>query len=229
MSLSDVWWLQQTDVALREDDSWLSPAEAEQCAGFRFTKRRNDWRLGRFTAKLAVARYLGLPQDPSCLASIEIRPAASGAPEVFISRQKADVAISLSHRGCAAMCAVAEANMKLGCDLELIEPRSQAFVGDYFTREERDFVTANSEQGDLMVPLIWSAKESALKLLRTGLRDDTRSVSVCSINPCVNGSWAPVKVRVLETFVLSGWWQRSDRFLRTLLADPAAGTPLWLK
>jgi len=229
MSLSEVRWLQQTDAALCEGDSWLGLVETEQSARFRFTKRRDDWRLGRFTAKLAVARYLGLPQDPSSLASIEIRPAASGAPEVFISQQPAGVAISLSHRGGAAMCAVAEASVKLGCDLELIEPHSQAFINDYFTGEERDFVTANPEQREFLVPLIWSAKESALKVLRTGLRDHTRSVSVCLVAPGVDHSWAEVNVRVRQTFVLSGWWQRSDRFVRTLLADPAAQLPVWLK
>ena len=72
----------------------------------RFAKRQADWRLGRWTAKNAVAAYLNLPSDPQALTDIEIRPAPSGAPEVFIADQPARVTISLSHRAGVAACAV---------------------------------------------------------------------------------------------------------------------------
>ena len=50
------------------------------------------------------------------------------------------VTISLSHRSGAAICAVAPAGVDLGCDLEVIEPRSEAFVADYFTVDEQALV-----------------------------------------------------------------------------------------
>ena len=85
----------------------------------RFAKRRDDWRLGRWTAKRALAAYLNLPSNPQTLADIEIRPAPSGAPEVFVANKPAAVTISLSHRGGVAACAVAPSGMELGCDLEM--------------------------------------------------------------------------------------------------------------
>ena len=69
--------------------------------------------------------------------------------------------------------------LSVGCDLELVEPRSALFVRDYFTAAERERVAAApAREHDELANLIWCAKESALKVLRTGLRRDTRSVEV---------------------------------------------------
>ena len=68
--------------------------------------------------------------------------------------------------------------MALGCDLELVEPRSDRFVADYLTAAEQQLVLGAGPERDLVANLIWSAKESALKVLRVGLRRDTRSVEV---------------------------------------------------
>ncbi len=140
MSLTEVWWLQQTEADVPPGDQWLSLWEADRAASFRIPKRRNDWRLGRWTAKCAVAMHLAMSQDAGSLSQIEVRPAVSGAPEVFISNVAADMTISLSHRAGAAICAVAAAGVQLGCDLELIEPHTQGFVRDYFTAEEQAIV-----------------------------------------------------------------------------------------
>lgn len=48
--------------------------------------------------------------------------------------------VSLSHRAGLALCTVAPAGVALGCDLEPVEPRSDAFVADYLTPAERALV-----------------------------------------------------------------------------------------
>ncbi len=226
MSQSEVWWLQQTESDVLQADGWLSAAELHRAARFRVPKRRRDWLLGRWTAKRAVALYFGFQQDVRSLVHIEVRPALSGAPEVFIANCPAELVISLSHRDGVAMCAVAAAGVQLGCDLELVEPHSEAFVNDYFTCEERALLKDSGET-DRMVALIWSAKESALKALRTGLRDDTRAVSVTVLgeSPC-DGGWARLSVRTRLGGSLHGWWQRSGPLVRTLIADPAGPLPM---
>ena len=175
----NVYWLEQTEADVSAEDDWLSANEAARLSRLRFPKRRADWRLGRWTAKRAVSAYLKTPPRPPDLAAIEIRPAPSGAPEVFIANRPADCTVSISHRGGVAACAVGQAGATLGCDLELVEPRSEAFIADYFTPEEQALV-AQSDAADRfrLVALLWSAKESALKALRAGLRLDTRSVIV---------------------------------------------------
>ncbi len=103
----DVHWLEQTEADVPAGNDWLSAGEMTRLQGMRFPKRRNDWRLGRWTAKRALAIYLDLPSHPRALADIEIRPASSGAPEVFVANKPAAITISLSHRGGVAACSIA--------------------------------------------------------------------------------------------------------------------------
>jgi 4'-phosphopantetheinyl transferase len=171
-----------------------------------------------------------MPRDAGSLSSIEVRAAASGAPEVFIGNVAAEVSISLSHRGGIAICVVAAPGIQLGCDLELIEPHSQVFVCDYFTAEEQAIVADCVQQNrEALVSLMWSAKESALKAMKTGLREDTRSVSVYAPERFPgNGCWSPIALRTPAAGRLSGWWQRSESLLRTVVSSPAAQPPIQL-
>jgi 4'-phosphopantetheinyl transferase len=224
----NVHWLQQREVDVAIRNAWLSAPEILSLNGFRFDKRRADWRLGRWTAKLAVASYLGLPAHAESLAAIEIRPARSGAPEVFIEDKPAKTAISLSHRSGTALCAVAPAGTKLGCDLEAIETHTDAFIADYFTPEEQALVgrTANSDRPRVLT-LLWSAKESALKALQEGLRMDTRDVvAIPETESEDSRSWRQLSVRYGENRVFHGWWQKADDLIRTIVSDPPSGIPV---
>src|SRR5215471_18099467 len=137
-------WLEQTEADVPPENDWLSASELARLGGMHFAKRRADWRLGRWTAKRALSVCLDLPGDPQVFQNIEIRPAASGAPQVFVVNQPAAFTISLSHRDGVAACAVADAGMEMGCDLELVEARSDAFVADYFTVEEQALIVRTS-------------------------------------------------------------------------------------
>jgi 4'-phosphopantetheinyl transferase len=235
---------------------WLSPRELRQLHTLRFAQRRADWLLGRWTAKQAVAACLSLPPDFQCLEKIEVRPAPSGAPEIFISNNWAPVTISLSHRSGRAVSAVAPSRGALGCDLEIVEPRSDAFIDDYFAREEQGLVARAAPQDrPWLVTLLWSAKESALKTLRAGLRLDTRCVIVTPIDALGSQdeeggegapeeyaptpgftvrpsepleSWHPMRVRHVNHQTLLGWWQHNGSILRTLVASPPPALPVLL-
>jgi len=248
----EVYWVEQTEADLPAGDEWLSQSEAARLGTLRFTKRRKDWRLGRWTAKMALARYFKLPADPQILANFEIRAASSGAPEVFFQNKPAEAAVSLSHRAGLAVCAVAPSNGVLGCDLEIIEPRSDAFLTDYFTTEEKSLVAGTCvEDRSRLLALLWSAKESALKALHTGLRLDTRSVMVGlsdalrdekedasqhEVDPTslIRSSgglnvWHPLQVRCQEGQIFNGWWQHTQNLIRTLAAFPAPEPPILLE
>lgn len=76
--------------------------------------------------------------------------------------------------------------------------RRDAFVRDYFIEEERaafdDF--AREEDRRRAIALVWSAKESALKAMRVGLRVDTRSVSVTHADKSISrAGWNSLRVR----------------------------------
>jgi 4'-phosphopantetheinyl transferase len=129
------------------------------------------------------------------------------------------------------MCAVSLSGGALGCDLEIIEPRTEAFVADYFVSEERELIArARVSERFQLVALLWSGKESALKALRTGLRLDTRSVVVMPMEDSSNvNGWSRLQVRCSEGQVFHGWWQRSNDVLRTLVADPPPPPPILLE
>src|SRR5690349_14574460 len=105
-SSMSIYWLEQGQRDLPLSDDWLSADEAVRLDGMRFEKRRADWRLGRWTAKLAISVYYNAPCRPDCLRRFEIRPETSGAPNVWIGRRPAPLTISLSHSAGSAVCAV---------------------------------------------------------------------------------------------------------------------------
>jgi 4'-phosphopantetheinyl transferase len=224
----NVYWLEQTEADVPAENDWLSANEATCLGGMRFAKRRADWRLGRWTAKRALSVCLDVPAHPQVFKKMDIRPAPSGAPEVFFVNQPAAVTISLSHRDGIAACAVAMSNVEMGCDLEMVEPRSDAFVADYFTIEEQALVArASAVDRPRLLALLWSAKESALKALHEGLRLDTRSVVVSPFAASfdLNG-WSPLRVRYTGGRVFHGWWQNTDDILRTVVAAQPLDSPI---
>ncbi len=228
--MKQVYWLEQTLADVPAENDWLSARESVRLSSLSFAKRRADWRLGRWTAKCAVASFVNLPTDAQGLAQIEIRPASSGAPEVFIANKPGAVAVSISHSSGAAVCAVAMPGVELGCDQEVIEARSDAFVTDYFTESEQALVArVSAAERSRLVTLLWSAKESALKALREGLRLDTRSVAVSPINGAFNlNGWSPLQVRYADGRSFHGWWQQGHGIVRTLVANPPPDSPIRL-
>jgi 4'-phosphopantetheinyl transferase len=162
---------------LPEGDRWLDPDELERLRRFRLPWRKADFRLGRWAAKQAVAAWLGRPAAD--LFRIALHPDPGGAPFALLDGDPLPLAVSFSHRAGRAACAVAPAGARLGCDLEWVEPRSEDFLRDFFNPPEVDLVlSAPPDDRPLLANLVWSAKESALKALRVGLREDTRSVEV---------------------------------------------------
>jgi 4'-phosphopantetheinyl transferase len=220
----DVYWLEQTAGDVPCGHAWLSGSECSRVLGLRIPKRRADWRLGRWTAKCAISGYLHLPRDSETLAELELRPAPSGAPEAFLQGRAAPVKLSLSHSGGMGMCAIVPASAEVGCDLETVEPRSSAFLADYFTDRERE-LAARTPAGlrDRLLTLLWSAKESALKALGCGLRADTRSVNAAPQgfleSPCEE--WRCLSVAHLSGRTFCGWWRESGGLVRTVVAAPA--------
>jgi 4'-phosphopantetheinyl transferase len=217
-------WLTQTAADVPEVDDWLSVGERDKLEGMRFPKRRGDWRLGRWTAKQAIRACL---EESPALSSLEIRAAADGAPEVFWDGRPGSVSISISHSGDRGFCVVGPRDLAIGCDLELVEPREEQFFEDYFTPEETFFTRqARAAERPLAALLIWSAKETALKILREGLRRDTRTVSIQADFPAPEGSWEPWTGQCLDfPRVFYGWWRSGEGYIYTLASDQRIGAP----
>jgi 4'-phosphopantetheinyl transferase len=227
MGPMQVFYLTQDLVQMPADGFWLAESERIRAAGLRFPKRRNDWLLGRWTAKGAIRAFLTQEGKlPPGWGDLEIRSAPDGAPEAFDSGVSAPVSIALSHSGGKGFCVVGSPGQALGCDIELIQTRSPEFIEDYLTDEEQSLVTgAPSDGRPLWATLIWSAKESALKCLREGLRRDTRSVRI-GIAPKHTPGWNPFMVECLDPAThFYGWWRDEGIFVKTIAAGMPVGEP----
>ena len=222
----DIYWLEQSDSDVPLGDQWLSGSERARLDRLPIPKRRADWRLGRWTAKCAVAGYLNLPRDPEALTGVEVRPAPSGAPEVFLHGRPAPVVLSLSHSRGTGFCAIALRGAQMGCDLETVEPRSPAFLADYFTDEEQRLVAQTPPaRQDQVLTLLWSAKESVLKALGCGLRLDTRSVNAAPaglLQTC-GEEWRRVSAAHISGGTFYGWWRESRDLVWTVVAGCDSG------
>jgi 4'-phosphopantetheinyl transferase len=221
-------WLSQgmADAPLGEE--WLSPREAAWVARLRFPKRRSEFRLSRWTAKRALALYLGRDASAGALRSIEIDRAPDGAPHPIVEGRPAQAYVTMTDRADQAVCLVGPPGTALGCDLELVETRSDAFVADYLTPAEQRLVAdvADGNGRDLLANLVWCGKESALKVLRTGLRRDTRSVEVSFPAGARVDGWASMTVSASEGLVFPGWWQRFGAFVLTVAATSPFAPPM---
>jgi len=228
MALQKIFFLIQSAGHLPHDELWLAPGEARRAAEMRFAKRRGDWILGRWTVKSAIRAFFILHgQAVPEFADLEIRSAADGAPEACLRGTAASVSITLSHSGGQGFCAVAAAGITIGCDLEVIQPHDARFMDDYMLPDEGAAIArAPLEQQPLITTLIWSAKESALKCLREGLRRDTRSVRI-EIADARTPGWNPFTAHCLQTGRLFyGWWRPSGSSIQTISSDAATAEPV---
>jgi len=214
--------VEQADVsAVPDHDAWLTPAERLWLSERHVPKRRADWRLGRWVGKGAVACALDAPDLPPD--QVEILPEPGGAPTARVRSGVgwAEVSLSLSHAAGIGFAAALPGRVRLGCDVEAIEPRSDHFVDDYFTHDEAVWARSGGAEVDLRATLIWSAKESALKALGEGLRLDTRSVEVRGETPPRDGSWGAMTVRGPAGVTLTGCWRRTPGFVWTIALEEA--------
>lgn len=235
-----IYWLIQSSTAHPDLARGVPPAdflndeEEHRLAGFKTEKRRQDWLLGRWTAKHLVQSVLKetTGQEPAFTA-ITVRNGRNGDPLVLINDNPA-MSLSISHSNGYAFCAVVQQqSWPIGADIEHVEPRSSTFVGDYFTDDEITRVSqVRGQARDMLVNAIWSAKEATLKALRVGLSVDTRTVS-CLIEPPAKPphAWTPFAIRWHPRRLnrpappLMGWWQALDGHVLTLAAQqPAANT-----
>lgn len=191
---------------------FLAAGERVRAASMKVPRRRDEFLLGRWVAKSLIASVLDCAPGPA----LEVRAAPSGQPLAFLDGAPLRLSISISHRHGLALAALDESGSALGADLEHVEPRSAAFVRDFFTPREMDAIASGN--AEVLANLIWSAKESALKALGTGLRSDTRSVEV-ELDPLVAGPWQ--KLRILGARPLQGYWRRHGEHVLTVVGSSA--------
>lgn len=199
------------------ESTWLGARERAIEEGLVRSRRRREWRSGRWAAKGLVARLTGL--EPEDYGRVEVIGGQDGAPRVWMDDCEAAMPISISHRGDWAVAATSSKRDAVGIDLELLEPRTERFVRDFFTDREVDhYLQLPPEARDLYAVATWSAKEGVLKCVRTGLRRDTRTVEI-ELDPVERiDEWQSFGANDLTADVhYEGWWVVRDGLVLTIV------------
>ncbi len=242
-----IHWLVQSAASYPDSpegvlgDGVLHPREQARLDTLKTEKRRQDWLLGRWTAKQLIAEVVALKMgERPLLNTIEVRNRAMGDPIVHGNPQSpipnpqsfdklrtaSLLSLSISHSHNHAFCAVVEKpEWPLGADMERIASRSPEFVTDYFTEEEQALVDrASADMRDVAVTAVWSAKEAALKALHLGLTVDTRAVTcLLEVGEKRPFTWTPFTIHCDDTRLpraappLTGWWRTYENFVLTLV------------
>ncbi len=218
--MRDIFWVVETIPTILRDGQdvdirrYLSPDETQTLNGLTIEKRRRDWLAGR----IAVKHLYSTLNDPGGeMASYSVERESSGAPFLTRNGSRTSGMISISHsHGLAAVCYTPD-NMRIGIDIEEVTHRDGAFLSDYFTDQEKAWEQSNeSGNPNLRLNLIWSAKESILKCLASGLGTDPLRVEI-KRSPVdhQSNSWQQLQGRSRSALGLQDWqvswrtWQDS--------------------
>jgi len=224
--VTHVSWLECQGADIPAGDGWLAPDERAVQATLTVPKRRADWRLGRWTAKQAVTTWLEAQSGGGCgWERLSILAADDGAPEAWCDGQRLVLQLSISHRAGRGVCAVGPEDVVPGCDLELVEPRSDAFIREWLAPAEQGLVEAASPADrPLLANLVWSAKEAAAKVRRAGLRLDVRRLAVEASAEEAGAGWRRVVVGG-EEGRFEGWWRTDGEFVLVVVSAPPCAPP----
>ena len=151
--MQTVYWSSKTNRDVPGDLNWLSESEMQFLETLRFPKRRQDWLLGRWTAK-----YLLQMAHPDCRTEkaqdISILKAKNGAPYAILEQKNLGGILSLTHREQLAVAAwCPHSDIKIGVDLEEIEPKQDNFINDFFTTDEAAWVFGLTGRSKSLVSL----------------------------------------------------------------------------
>lgn len=220
-------YLTQDERDLPAGLDWLSARERDLLSGVAEHGGGRDWLLGRWTAKQAIAarRLPGARRLP--LARVEILATPDGAPEVFVGAVAAPYALSIAQRAGRALCALTARGNAVGCDLEVVAPHDAVVAARAFTDEELALVrAAPAAARDGLATALRSAKTSALKLLREGMRLQAMVAEVVLGEASEGETWAPLVVESPEhRCLLPGWWRPQEDVVLTLVSAAASGAP----
>lgn len=145
-------------------EEFLSPRELKTYNGFKVEKRRREWLGGRYALKKLASGFFIFD-----IRQIEVVNRTSGQPILGVPGG-CSLPVSITHSGDFAAAAIAMAGMGIGVDMEVIEPRSTAWMKQSFGDDEL------SSTAPVFLTELWAKKEAVLKFMGVGLSLDTRDI-----------------------------------------------------
>ena len=222
--MAELGWLTQTLDDVPPGLEWLTTAELDELATVVGSEAQREWKVRWWTAKRLVAHWCRAPVE-----RVEVRSADDGDLDPFIEGRPANVSVCASDRNGRALAVVAGANLSLGCDLEIIEPRDEAFVADLLTPSEKEYVAMLVGEGrDRVVNLLWCVKEAAAKARGPGAARSMRNAAAVLEGFGERSErWRPLRLEWGgEDVVTHGWWREEPDWLMAIASEPRGREPL---
>ena len=158
----------------------LALAEKNRYDAFLSPTRKAGFLKGRVAAKSALSALV--PTDS--LSEIEIYNGVMDQPLIRASRYHG-FQVSLSHSGDLAVAVAYPESHPMGIDIERYRPSGESVIAAHVTESERKWV---ADLGHPMgYTMLWSARESVSKLLKTGMVANPLFYQVKTILPLSEG------------------------------------------
>ena len=148
----------------RAANRFLSPNELACLEQLRFEARRRSWLLGRYSAKEALAGFLGRADRTE----VEVKSGVFQQPVVVgLATQNAQV--SLSHCANLGVAVAFGEEHPLAVDVEEVNAERVVTMQSQMTAAERSMLVTLPGESSALAALAWTAKEALSKVLKTGL------------------------------------------------------------
>lgn len=210
---NDIHWIMVKAGPTLATGQFLIETEIEDGKRYRHPGRHRQWLLGRAAAKFLLIRQTKvLNLEIYNPADVEILRNPDGWPQ--IRNRKAEslpVSLTISHSDELVFCALcSHKNGSLGADLEIVAPKTESMLEDFYTQEERRRLNdLPKSQQNLAATLIWCAKEAVLKSKKTGLMENTKhiDVDISKLKISHETNWAQVPTTIAGKLTIPVWWR----------------------
>jgi len=137
---------------------FLSPAEMDKYASFKFPRRRNSYLLGKLAAKLAIA---GMEDE---LDEIVIDHGILCQPLVNGSDRK----ITITHSDFIGAAIFYDPRLMVGIDIEAVVQKTEGALKKVTTQDEEAIVIQCGAEYGAGLTMLWTVKEAMSKVIQTG-------------------------------------------------------------
>jgi 4'-phosphopantetheinyl transferase len=165
-----------------EIDSILHPLEYKRYNSFRSEKRRSSFILGRYTAKMAISSLCNVqPINQIFIDSGIFNQPIVKRPDL------PNICVSISHNDSSSIALAYPEDYPMGIDLERIDEEKIANIAELFTSHEHNLSIILYKNKPLFYTILWTAKESLSKVLRTGFTTGFNTLEINTIEYDSNG------------------------------------------
>ncbi|MEA5460953.1 4'-phosphopantetheinyl transferase superfamily protein [Arcicella sp. LKC2W] len=163
-------------LRLQQVESALHTIEYQRYISFTTDVRKVSFLLGRYCAKKAIASLFNIKS----LNQIYIDSGIFNQPIIKLPNIP-NMRVSISHDGVSAVALAFPEEHPMGIDIESIDEDKCSEISTYFTNHEKTLYQGINHSKIQIDTILWTAKESLSKVLKTGLTTGLEIMEVESL------------------------------------------------